>query len=50
MAVAASRMANLMATVLRMVTRMAPTAVVEDMEEEAHTAAVVTKCRILVQA
>jgi hypothetical protein len=50
MAVAASRMANLMTTVLRMATRMALMAVVEGMEEEVHTAAVVTKCRILVQA
>jgi hypothetical protein len=49
MAVAVSRMANLMATVLRMATRMALTAVVEGMEVEVHTAAVVTKCRILVQ-
>lgn len=50
MAEAASRMANPMATVLRMATRMALMAVVEGMEEEVHTVAVVTKCRILVQA
>ena len=49
MAAADTRMASPTATVGRMVTRMAHTAVVEDMVEVHTAAAVVTKCRTWVQ-